>query len=349
MSFKRWIFLLLLSTFVFGALIVKYNYSTDPYGYNSREDKFVRNLSEISNPNILINRITSDGEYYIIGTSRMVRVNPKIIENLTNKKAHNIHIDGSTLKENHLLAKVVKEHKKNFIYGFDAVSLNKGRLIHPEIQQRFNSLQKGLESNTNILKKYFSLDLLVASIRHSKDIKRDKKFDQKYIDENNINYTYLYQDVVKEQGYDNSKNRTTGFSNFDGYSKETIINLAKLGTKDDIFVIYPKHYYNYLAFSQYQDINEKYLASIKLLVENTDAKVYSFYQVNELTKNPKNFDAYGWHFKPKLSEQLLQQVFNYNEQNKTGILLTSNNIDSYIKELKKQLKSEYMKVLEDKK
>jgi len=90
------------------AFFATMNYIIDPYGYNSREDKFMKNLSMFNKPHVTNARLNSGGYYYLIGTSRMSRVNPKIIEDLTGKETHNIKIDGATLTENSFLAKEVK-------------------------------------------------------------------------------------------------------------------------------------------------------------------------------------------------------------------------------------------------
>ena len=95
----------LLTLFLFSVM----NYLIDPYGYQSRDDKFVKNLTMFNKPNVVNARIHSDGYYYLIGSSRMARVNPIVIENITGKKTHNIKIDGATLSENRLLASKVKE------------------------------------------------------------------------------------------------------------------------------------------------------------------------------------------------------------------------------------------------
>ena len=45
-------------------------------------------------PNVTNARINSDGYYYLIGSSRMARVDPNIIESYSKKETHNIKLDG---------------------------------------------------------------------------------------------------------------------------------------------------------------------------------------------------------------------------------------------------------------
>ena len=99
-------------------LLFLMNYLIDPYGYQSRDDKFVKNLTMFNKPNVTNARINSDGYYYLIGSSRMARVDPNIIESYSKKETHNIKLDGATLKENTFIASKVKENGRFFIYSF---------------------------------------------------------------------------------------------------------------------------------------------------------------------------------------------------------------------------------------
>ena len=339
MNPKKWLLAFLLLTMILIISISSFNYYIDPYGYQTRENKYIRNLSEISKTTILHNRIISNGYYYLIGTSRLVRLDPAFIEKVSSKKTHNIHIDGSTLKENTLLAEHVKSKKKNFIYGFDAFSLNESRLKHKEIQNRYEAYKKELESNPNIFTQYFNSELLSVSLKHQKSERKNRDYYEKFSIENNYKYKYSIDAVNKDKGYDNIAEKKN-FSNYKSYSNEKIIKLASLATKEDIFVIYPKHYYNYILFEKHQNINHQYLNAVKLLVQNTNAQVWSFYEFNEITMNTDNFDAYGWHFKPKIGKLIFARIFNdKNTQivDNFGTLLTKTNIDDYLKKVKSNL------------
>ena len=107
--------------------IVALNFIIDPYGYKSREGKFIKNLTMFNKPHVTKARINSEGYYFLIGSSRMARVDPNVIEELTGRKTHNIKLDGATLLENTLIASEVKERGNFFIYSFDAFSFNKNR------------------------------------------------------------------------------------------------------------------------------------------------------------------------------------------------------------------------------
>ena len=311
--YKSYLNKLLLTCFVFITFFAVMNYIVDPYGYNSREGKFIKNLSMFNKPHVASARLNSDGFYYLIGTSRVSRINPKIIEDLTGKNTHNIKIDGSTLSENLFLAKEVKNRDKNFIYGFDAFSLNKNRLTHKEIYERY-SLYKEEFNSTSLVTKYFNSDITIRSIQHILKLIKGGDFNKEFINKNSQNSEFTIDDVAIDSGISNNNNKKN-FSDYTLYPDQSIIELAKVATKDDIFVVYPKHYYYYDLFSKNQDIEKKYLSALRLLAENTKAKVWVFYGKNYITQNKNNFNDIGWHFKPKISNLIFSKIFNNHDSN----------------------------------
>ena len=50
------------------SFIIALNYIVDPYGYNSRDYKFIKNLTMFNKPHVTNARINSDGYYYLIGS-----------------------------------------------------------------------------------------------------------------------------------------------------------------------------------------------------------------------------------------------------------------------------------------
>ena len=312
-------------------LLILMNYLIDPYGYQSRDDKFVKNLTMFNKPNITNARIHSDGYYYLIGSSRMARVNPIVIESITGKKTHNIKIDGATLSENRLLASKVKEQGNFFIYSFDVFSSNKSREKYSEINTRFNTYLKELESST-LFDKYFNSDITIRSIQHAIKYLRGENLNKQYLEQNS-RYSDLRFDLsLKNSGVLNNLDKSN-FSNFESYSSEEIVKLAKLGTKDDIFIILPKHASFYYLFSKYQDIENKYFSAISTLVNNTEAQVWSYYGLNEITQVENNFLDNGWHFKPRISNIIFKEVFEPRvqiENQRIGVQITKENLNDYL-------------------
>ena len=333
--YKSYLNKLLFTCFIFVVFFVLLNYAVDPYGYNSRDDKFIKNISMLNKPHVTNARLNSDGYYYLIGTSRMSRVDPKVIENITGKGTHNIKIDGATLKENLLLVKEVKKRNKNFIFGFDAFLLNQNRLSHKEINNRY-SIYKDELSQSTLLTKFFNSDITIRSVQHILKSIRGKDRNKQFKDENAQNpeqsYDFSFENIVANSGVLNEKGiERKRFSNYKIYPDKKIFELAKIATREDIFVIFPKHYFYYDVFSKYQDIEKKYFSAIKLLVENTKAKVWVFYGKNYITTNKHNFNDTGWHFKPKISDLIFSKIFNQGDSiHSFGTLLNKGKIDAQL-------------------
>lgn len=286
-------------------------------------------------PHVTNARLNSDGYYYLIGTSRMSRVDPRLIEGITGKDTHNIKIDGATLKENILLAKEVKRLNKNFIFGFDAFLLNRNRLSHKEINNRYNTYKDELSQPT-LLTKFFNSDITIRSIQHILRSIKGKDRNKQFTDENAQNpeqdYNFSFENVVSDSGVLSINNADKKrFSDYSTYPNLEIVELAKIATEEDIFVIFPKQYFYYGVFSKYQDIEKKYFSAIKLLVKNTKAKVWIFYGKNYITKNKHNFNDIGWHFKPKISNLIFSKIFNKNDsEHSFGVRLDKNNVNEQL-------------------
>jgi hypothetical protein len=319
-------------------LIISMNYQVDPYGYNSRDKKFIKNLTMFNKPNVTNSRLSSDGYYYLIGSSRMARVDPKLIEALTNKKTHNIKIDGATLTENTMLAEKVKEKGSNFIYSFDAFSLNKNRQNFSEISDRADAFQKELDKNL-IISKYFNSDITIRSLQHIIKHLNNEKINKQYLSENSRE-SFISKNLAKLDSGISNKLFKANFSNFDMYPKSQIINLANLAKSNDIFIIFPQHIIYYSLFSEYQDIERQYFSAINTLVNNTKGQVWSFYGINDISIDKNNFIDNGWHFKPYISNIIFNQVFNSNSgqiQSNIGMQINRDNLSRYLNLIKQEI------------
>ena len=316
--------------------IIALNYIVDPYGYNSRDDKFIKNLTMFNKPHVTNARINSDGYYYLIGSSRMARVNPQVIEKISGKQTHNIKIDGATLPENYNLAVKVKNRGKFFIYSFDAFSANKSRESYKEIMNRNLQYQEVISDNI-FFTKFFNSDITLRTLQHLIKILKGEDINKQYLEENLRFSGFDLDTALAKSGILNNLTKSN-FSNFDSYPDESIIQLATLATKDDIFIIFPKYFTYYPLFAKYQDIEEKYFSSIRALVNTTDARVWSFYGRNNITEDENNFIDNGWHFKPHVSNIIFQEVLGDNPKdlnNQNGFLLTKENLENYLSSITK--------------
>ena len=341
MNSKKWIKAWAITIIIIIPIVGGFNYLIDPYGLNSNKNKFDEFLVLINKPKITKLKINLQADYYLIGTSRVMRVNPNLIEKyLSHKFVYNINISGATFRENSMLAHKVIANGNNIIYGLDAFSLNKNRFTQDKIKNRYETFKKAIESNT-IYSEFLSIDFLIMSIKDL--VKRffGKNLNQFTITENakDCNTTL---EIVEKQLDLSRQTKAGAYTNFETVSKIDIIELAKIATKDDIFIIYPKHFYYYKAFQKYQNIEKQYFEAIKILVKNTEAKVWSFYQINTITTNEKNFDNAGWHFKPKIANLIFGKIYNdasITIPNNFGTLLTIDNIDEHLNTITEQIKN----------
>jgi hypothetical protein len=181
------------------------------------------------------------------------------------------------------------------------------------------------------IKSIINIDLFLHSINYifKKEIlHRDINLDSKKRDMKKS----LFSKKVLNSSFTGSK--PSVYTNFTSYSDETVIKLAKLADKNDIFIVYPIYIYYYQLFKKYFNIESQYFHALKLLVKNTDAKVFIFYGNNDLTKNQNNFGSGGSHFKPKLAKTIYNEVYGVKKP-KNGFLLTPDNVDKYLDALHK--------------
>ena len=320
-SYKRWSKSLLAITFALILLIMATVYLTDPLGThsNGRFTKYT-NSDNLKHFNIKLN-----GEYELalLGTSRLMAIDPYHIQNLVNKKIVNLALSSVSFKTQKSLAVELKHKQKNIIYGFDCFSLNTSTLDikrHQEIHEQIN---------TSSLKYYLDKDLLITSVKTLRNFIQNRDYNYSLIEKDNTAAVHSTSSL--------DKLLSSYYQRFSLPKEREILELAKIADADDIFIIYPK-YQHFYSFFQKHGIEEKYFHAIKLLVNNTDAKVYCFYGINEFTRSKENFDNYGWHFKPKVGKNIFDEI--YKESTAHGpspYLLTRYNVDEVLQTLSKNI------------
>ena len=209
--YKKYTLKILFLTLISVFLIYGVNFTIDPYGYNSRDNKFLKNLTMFNKPHVINNRINSKGYYYLIGSSRSARVDPTIIENLIDKSTHNIKIDGATLQENFLLASKVKENGSFFIYSLDAFSLNLSREKYSEIKNRYLIFKKELNKSV-FFRKFYDSDITIRSLQHVIKKLKNERIDKQYLQENSRNSNFSLNEAINRTGVLNDRFKSN-FSN----------------------------------------------------------------------------------------------------------------------------------------
>jgi len=201
-------------------------YFFDPYGYNNRKNKFDSDLCYTNKPIVLNNKLVRSSGYFLVGTSRVMRINPLLAEKYTNKSTCNINISGITIAEEFEVLKKVKLKNSNFIAGFDDFSLNEDYAKRPEIINRAKQYHEILKEDHYL----FSLDevLLTLKIIIKKTLHKDYFASEKK--ENTTNYPFTVQ-AIKHDAVDGElRNYQPDFS--------AIKAVAELGKKNDIFIIF---------------------------------------------------------------------------------------------------------------
>ena len=316
MNIKKYLLVWLTAVFIIISIIGFINYKSDIYGINTLENKFI-NLTTTNNHIRILDKLNAEVDYYLIGTSRLLRVDPLMVEKYFKKSVRNINISGSSFYENLYLVQKVKEKSSNVIYGFDAFSLNENRKQLDRLEVLY---EKEKNYNYEHVYQFFTTDYLNNSILY--------KF-YEYIGKD-INYAFNKENAYKpnKPTFKDIQKELDVYANYEIVPNAQIKKLAKTFTKNDIVIIYPKYYMYYKYFQKNYELEEKYFDALRILVNNTDAKVYSFYGINKLTTDYRNYDNSGWHFKPKIADKIFKCISQNNCSNMSGYLLTSENIEN---------------------
>lgn len=307
-----------------------FNYTIDPFGIKSTKDKFVEQLNAqwtyLYKPKILQKQ-----PYYLLGTSRSEQIDNDLVSNYLNKHMIYLGMSNQTLNEALFLIEQIKANKNNFISGFDVIEVK----LNHELQ--YNRLEEEFELNKLFAKVnlYINPKTTQESIVYIIKKILGQKIDTNFIELDNKSYLYSNKNI------DDKVKNDSHYKDYQA-NTESVMKLAKLADSDDIIIIFPKFATYYKKFQEYYDIENQYFNLIKILVNNTNAKIWSFYGINEITTNKDNFDNVGWHFKPKVGKLMFARIFNDTSikipQN-FGFLLDKNNVDKYLESLHNEVRN----------
>lgn len=335
LSAKTWSIAFVLIIFLGSLFIVSINYYLDPFGLRSVENKNFINLSKTEYSYMYPIKIAQKAPYYLVGTSRTKYLNLPLLAHYLHKHIIHIGMDAQTLDENLFLLKFLKTYGSHFVSGFDALTLN---TAYP----RSNRLKQVFETNyANMLSFLFNTNTIKATVRSLADTLLSQPNDLVFTQDNlHIGEKNSNTDI---ENYFISvfQNPKDGQSFRYDINESQILEFAKLGDSQDIIIIFPKHAYYYKLFEKY-GVQEKYFHAIELLVNNTKARVYSFYGINSITRDKANFDDYGWHFKPKIGNLILAKVFQDESveiPKGFGVELTKENVGAYLQNLRDSIQT----------
>lgn len=320
MNKNKWIYVYFSTLLLSFSLLLYIIIGHDVYGVKSQYNKFTKFTTSNNHVRIL-DKINSNSATYLIGTSRVMRIDPLVVSSYTSDSVQNINISGSSFYENLYVSQKVKSLQKNVIFGFDAFSLNVNRDTTP----RLNKL-KIIEKNYTIehYKQYINRGYLNDTAKSIFYTMLNKEVSFTFTQENNFNPTEPTDKEIQEKI--NWINNNTNYKSIPDHDLKILAETLK---EEDIVVIYPKYYKYYKYFQGTDNTQKQYFHSIKYLVKNSKAKIYSFYGINSITSNYKNFDKSGWHFKPKISNIIFDCIYQH-KCTDTGSLLTDDNVDDIL-------------------
>lgn len=326
---KKFVILFPISILLIAIINYIFNYTIDPFGIKSTKDKYVEQLNAqwtyLYKP-----RILQKQPYYILGTSRSEYIDNNLVSSYLNKHVIYSGMMNQTINEAIFLIEKIKANKNNFISGFDVIETKLNHMID------YNRLEEGFRLNSLLANINLYINPKTTQESAMYVIKKilGQKIDDKFIELDNKSYLYTDKNI------DNKVKNDAHYKDYQANIQSTL-KLAKLADCNDIIIIFPKFETYYKKFQQYYDIENQYFNLIKILANNTNAKIWSFYGINEITINKDNFDNEGWHFKPKIGNLIFARIFNDTSveipQN-FGFLIDKNNVDEYLKSLHNEVK-----------
>ena len=295
----------------------------DVYGLKSTYHKYTQNL--ISEEKFLYPlRVEAQAPCYIVGTSRTRYMDYDKLSTYFKRHCVRLGISSAVLEEWIFLIQKIKAHKSHFILGLDVFSLN---------TNGFGTQNRGrIQQAWDITLGTFPLKAPIKALLN------EREADTFFADFNHKNYTFSPQSI----GRDFFINPNEWHPHYVYYEIdfEKIHALAQLITSQDIIILFPKYFAYYHFFQKYNEIQSQYFKAVTYLVKHTQAQVWSFYGINSITLNPTNFDDSGWHFKTKIGNLIMSRIFNDADievPTDFGVLLTKDNVDSYLALLSKQI------------
>ncbi|MCX2717730.1 hypothetical protein OQH61_08280 [Helicobacter sp. MIT 21-1697] len=309
--------------------VVLINCLNDKYGLKSTHNKYIENLT--SEEQFLYPlRVKAKAPYYVIGTSRTRYIDYDRLSSYLGQHCIRLGLSSAMIDEWIFLIEQIKSHSSHFILGFDAFSLNSNGF------QNGSRLQDTFHQNVAI-DDYLNFKLAAKSI---KDYFNTQPYDAFFTEFDKQTFIFSPQSI-EESFFINPDKWHPHFTHFD-IDEEKIHTLANLTDSKDIIIIFPKYFSHYKNFQKYDDIEKQYFKAITYLITHTNAKIWSFYGINSITLDKDNFDNEGWHFKPKVSALMLARIFNdkaIEVPADFGMLLTKENVESYLSSLSTQIKT----------
>ena len=362
MKSKKWLIIFTIFSILGVGFVGGVNYVLDPNGLNNKFLINKINTKKESNTafttrfksNILVN---GNFDTLLLGTSRIGVMNPEVVNKYLSCNSFNLEYPGSVTKIQKKFFLYANHFNKikNLVYGIDFMAFNKNRTIENDFKE-FYELENMIESNQLISNNdfYFTFEAFTKSLKVVFNSLRNKhKSEAEY---SNINGMRDYKNFIQDskenklqldKEINNSiksyfkpmgiyKNYKFSYEYLEDF-KEVIQYCKNNNIKLFVYIppMYSEHYDAIYAaghFSQFE-LFKKELSKITEFIDFTGH--------NEISSNKNNY----WdssHLRVELTQTIMAKIFN----DKTievpkdfGVLVTKQNIDQHLRNLREQIKS----------
>ena len=344
MKYKAFAFLtttIVLISFVFIGL---FNYIVDPYGQNHYWDAPFNTIKatqdeRVQKFNLIKNNPTASS--FIFGSSRSLRLNPAVVEELTHTKTLNLGFASGTVDEYLLYIRYLIDTRKvdNIIIGIDLFSYSEGfrpnGILPEELSNRYHV------NSDKPLGNYFSYKMF----RHSlgtiiNNLATKKELDRIGINGEGIFYDYLEASKAGDQQLKNyidknvinKKARWNASTNT--LSNNRLNELRKIKQLCDQKQIKLYLFMSPLWIKQITMKNNKFEGQKNLLryIATNVSPIWDYNAFTHLNTDPYLYHD-SFHYGNKIADSILTELFTHQSMDKTlkGSLVTPTNIDEYIR------------------
>jgi len=353
---KLWIIIIILIP-----IIALLNYIIDPNGMNNKILIEGINSSKKSNTGysyrFKTNRLVDDNfDTLMLGTSRIGVMDPTVVDSYLNGHTFNLEAPASVTEMHYKLFKYALKYNniKNVVYGIDFMAFNGSRTLNktfPEFKALNNKIINGEKISNYDL--YFNLETTKSSFYVLyKNLTNQKIVAEQFL-QNGMRVFYQYIDSLEKGNYSFEKrmdytfreyyNNVNGIyknykysENYFNYFSKIINECKKNNIKVWVYIppVYNLHF-DSLKPAGYYDEFEKFKRDLVKVTNYID-----FTGHNTITNNSENF----WdssHLRVNMTKPIMARIFkdkSVNVPNDFGVLVTPENIETHLKNLRGQVK-----------
>ncbi len=340
--YKKWIYLVIFFIFFWYTLIGILNYIIDPFQLYSQATFFTPSCEKKQryyNPGFAKHY---DYDSILIGSSMVDNFLPSEIKHKLSFNIIKLPIDGASAYENNIMLKCAIEtgKVKNVFLGLDIFTFN-GKTTR--LQYGEGSFPEHLYDN-NILNDYkylLNYNIFIKSYKIIKSYLKGKR--NNHYNRDNVYYwgksgNYGKDILIKEwelkKFNKNYKPINYTYEKFRKSFESNLLYLIKNNPNINFYIFYPP--YSILTWIDVFNKNflEDSLKFKKYIFESTkdykNVKIFDFQDIKDITFNLDNYKDIS-HYSPKINSFIIDSVEN------NVFLITDDNIDYHLKNLRKQV------------